>query len=65
VPVAAHVRSVPGHDNHVTGAYRDRLLATWANVGLACLRGMDPPDVEAECLSGGCQVGDLLELFEL
>jgi hypothetical protein len=63
--VPAHVRSVPGHDDHVAGAYRDRLVATWANVCLARLGGMDPPDVEAERLSGGGEVGDLLELFQL
>jgi hypothetical protein len=41
-------------------AYCDSLLAAGADVGLARLGGMDPPDIEAEGFAGGGQVGDLL-----
>jgi hypothetical protein len=49
----------------MAGPDGDRLLAPWADVGLARLGGMDAPDVEAEGFAGGGQVGDLLELFQL
>lgn len=60
VPVAAHVGGVPGDDDHMARAYGDSLLAAGADVGLARLSGMDPPDIEAEGFARGGQVGDLL-----
>ncbi len=63
--MAAHVRGVAGHHHDVAGAYGNDLLAARADVSLARLSGMDPPDVEAERLARGRQVGDLLELFQL
>jgi len=63
--VAAHLWGVPGHHDHMPRAYGDSLLTARADVGLARLGGMDPPDIEAEGFSRGSQVGDLLELFQL
>ncbi len=65
MPVTAQVGGIPGHHDHMAGPDGDRLLAAWADVGLARLGGMDAPDVEAEGFAGGGQVGDLLELFQL
>jgi len=65
MPVTAQVRRIAGHHDHVARADGDYLLAAWADVGLASLGGVDPPDVEAERFAGGGQVGDLLELFQL
>ncbi len=61
----AHLGGVTGHDDYMAGAHGDSLLASGADVCLARLGGMDPPDIEAEGLPGGGQVGDLLELFQL
>jgi len=63
--VAAQLRGVPRHHDHVARAYSDLLLTSGADVGLARLGGMDPPDIKAERFAGGGQVGDLLELFQL
>jgi hypothetical protein len=63
--MAAHVRGVPGHHDHVAGADGDCLLAAGADVGLARLGGVDPPDIEAEGFPSGGQVGDLLQLLQL
>ncbi len=65
MPVTAQVRRVAGHHDHVARADGDYLLAAWADVGLASLGGVDPPDVEAERLAGRGQVGNLLQLFQL
>jgi hypothetical protein len=58
--VTAQVGRVAGHNDNVARAYGDSLLASWADVGLARLGGMDPPDIEAEGFARGGQVGDLL-----
>lgn len=63
--MTAQVRGVAGHHDHVARADGDYLLAAWADVGLARLGGVDPPDVEPERFAGRGQVGDLLELFQL
>jgi hypothetical protein len=63
--MAAHVGGVPGHHDDVASPYGDRLLAARADVCLARLGGMDPPDIEAKRLAGRGQVGDLLELLQL
>jgi hypothetical protein len=64
MPVTAQVRRIARHYNHVARADGDYLLAAGADVGLARLGGVDPPDIEAERFAGGGQVGDLLELFQ-
>jgi hypothetical protein len=63
--VTAQVGRIAGNHDHVACADGDYLLAAWADVGLARLGGVDPPDVEAERFAGRGQVGDLLELFQL
>src|SRR5271154_4070668 len=65
MPVTAQVGRIAGHHDHVARADGDYLLAAWADIGLARLGGMDPPDVKAECRACRGQVCDLLELFQL
>jgi hypothetical protein len=63
--VAAQVRGVARHHDHVARADGDSLLTARADVGLAGLGRVDPADIEAEGFARGRQVGDLLELFQL
>jgi hypothetical protein len=65
MPVTAQVRRIAGHHDHMARAYGDSLLAPVADVCLACLGGMDPPDIEAQGFARGSQVGDLLQLLQL
>ena len=62
--MTAQVGRIARHHHHVASADGDYLLAAWADVGLACLGGVDPSDIEAERFAGRGQVGDLLELFQ-
>ena len=61
----AEVRGVAGDDYNVSGPDGNFLLAAGAQVGLAGLRRVDTPDVEAEGFARGGQVGDFLQLLEL
>jgi len=63
--VPAQVRGVAGDNDDVSRPRCDFLLAARAEVGLAGLRWVDPPDVEAEGFTGGGQVRDLLQFLEL
>ena len=61
----AEVRGVARDHYDVSRAHGNFLLAAGAQVGLARLRRVDAPDVEAEGFAGSGQVGDFLQLLEL
>jgi hypothetical protein len=46
MPVASSVRLPSGHHNHVADPGRNLLLAAWADVGLASLKGVKEPHLE-------------------
>jgi len=47
VPVAPQVGILEGYDDQVGEAGHDVLVATWAQVVLGRLVGMDPPDLDS------------------
>lgn len=61
----AQVRGVAGDHHNMSRPDGNFLLAAGAHVGLAGLRGVDAPDVEAEGFARGGQIGDFLQLLEL
>jgi len=62
--VPPQVGGVPGDDDNVGGARPDLLLAARAQVGLAGLRRVNAPDIEAKRFPRRRQVGDLLQFLQ-
>jgi hypothetical protein len=60
----AKIGRLPGYYDQVRSPRPDLLLAAGADVGLACLRGLDPLDFDAAQVAEGSQFDKVLQLSQ-